>query len=32
VDVKLGALSRRYVAVLRRSSLREMPVLTFRRE
>lgn len=32
VDVRLGALSRRYVAVLRRSSLREMPVLTFRRE
>ncbi len=32
VDAKLGALSRRYVAVLRRSSLREMPILTFRRE
>ncbi|MFM8879765.1 MAG: general secretion pathway protein GspK [Verrucomicrobiota bacterium] len=32
VDAKLGAISRRYVGVLRRSSLREMPVLTFRRE
>jgi hypothetical protein len=28
----LGALSRRYIAVLRRTSLRDMPVLTFRRE
>lgn len=32
VDARLGALSRRYVGVLRRTSLREMPVLTFRRE
>lgn len=32
VDVRLGGLARRYIAVLRRSSLREMPVLTFRRE
>ena len=32
VDVRLGALSRRYIGVLRRTSLRDMPVLTFRRE
>jgi hypothetical protein len=32
VDARLGALSRRYIAVLRRTSLRDMPVLTFRRE
>lgn len=32
VDARLGALSRRYVGVLRRTSLRDMPVLTFRRE
>lgn len=32
VQARLGALSRRYVAVLRRTSLRDMPVLTFRRE
>ena len=32
VTARLGALSRRYIAVLRRTSLREMPVLTFRRE
>ena len=32
VTARLGALSRRYIAVLRRTSLRDMPVLTFRRE
>jgi len=32
VTARLGALSRRYTAVLRRTSLRDMPVLTFRRE
>lgn len=32
VQARLGALSRRYIAVLRRTSLRDMPVLTFRRE
>jgi hypothetical protein len=32
VDARLGALSRRYVGVVRRTSLRDMPVLTFRRE
>lgn len=32
VTAELGALKRRYVAVMRRTNLREMPILTFRRE
>lgn len=32
VTAELGALKRRYTAVLRRTNLREMPILTFRRE